>query len=399
MDLGKKNNIILGYPWLTRNNPTINWASGVVTLKGTPTPRYNDPQVVEQRYLLQYLGAAEQNNSELAAWIYTQQRNATTLQQVLGENHPHIWKLTLSMALTQATEKVEQKLPPQYTKYAKVFNEPGEGELPPRWSFDHGIDLKETSIPKVAMTYPMNPKEMEACKAFIDEHLKSGKIWKSQSPQASPFFFVQKKDGGLRPCQDFWYLNEHTVKNAYPLPLIFTLIDKLKGAKYFSKMDIQWGYNNLHIKEGDEWKAAFTTPFGLYEPLVMFFGQCNSLPTFQAFMDSTFGDMIAEGWLIIYMDNILVFAETSEECQEQTKWVLNRMKEEDLHLKLTKCTFDQTEVEYLGLIVKNREVLMDPTKLKAIEQWEPPKSVKVVRSFIGFCNFYWKFIPNFSAHA
>ena len=91
----------------------------------------------------------------------------------------------------------------------------------------------------------MNPKEMEACKVFIDEHLKSGKIRKSQSPQASPFFFVQKKDGGLRPCQDYWYLNEHTVKNAYSLPLIVTLIDKLRGAKYFSKMDIQWGYNNI----------------------------------------------------------------------------------------------------------------------------------------------------------
>ena len=96
------------------------------------------------------------------------------------------------------------------------------------------------------------------------------------------------------------------VKNAYPLPLISTLINKLKGAKYFSKMDIQLGYNNICIKEGDEWKATFTTPFGLYEPLVMFFGQCNSLPTFQAFMDSTFRDMIMEGWLIIYMDNVLV---------------------------------------------------------------------------------------------
>ena len=161
-------------------------------------------------------------------------------------------------------------------------------------------------------------------------------------------------------------------------------------------MDIQWGYNNICIKEGDEWKAAFTTPFGLYEPLVMFFGQCNSPPTFQAFMDSIFGDMIAEGWPIIYMDNVLVFAKTLEECQERTKRVLNQMKEEDLHLKLAKCAFDQTEVEYLGLIVRNGEVLMDPTKLRAMEQWEPPKSVKAVRSFIGFCNFHRKFIPNFS---
>ena len=197
----------------------------------------------------------------------------------------------------------------------------------------------------------MNLKEMEAYKAFIDEHLKSGKIRKSQSPQASPCFFVQKKDVGLRPCQDYQYLNEHMIKNTYLLPLISTLIDKLKGAKYFSKMDIQWGYNNIHIKEGDKWKATFTTPLGLYKPLVMFFGQCNSPPTFQAFMD-----------------DVLVFAETLEECQERTKQVLDRMKEEDLHLKLAKCTFNQTKVEYLGLIVRNGEVLMDPTKLKAVEQ-------------------------------
>ena len=113
-------------------------------------------------------------------------------------------------------------------------------------------------------------------------------------------------------------------------------------------------------------------------------------------MDSTFGDMIAEGWLIIYIDDVLIFAKTIEECQERTKQVLERMQEEDLHLKLAKCTFDQMEVEYLGLIVKDGEVLMDPTKLKAIEQWEPPTSVKAVRSFIRFCNFYQKFIPNFS---
>ena len=121
----------------------------------------------------------------------------------MGENHPHIRRLTLSTALAQATERVEQKLPPQYARYTKVFDEPGEGELPPQQLFNHRIELKEIFVPKVAKSYPMNSKEMEACKVFIDEHLKSGKIRKSQSPQASLFFFIQKKDSGLQPCQDY----------------------------------------------------------------------------------------------------------------------------------------------------------------------------------------------------
>ena len=318
LNLRKKNNIILGYPWLTRNNPWIDWTSGEVYLIGTPTPRHDEPEIVEQQYLLCYLGAVERDGLEYATSIFAQQRNAATLQRVLGEDHPHIWKLMLSAALAQVAEKVKHKPPPQYAKYTKVFDDPKDGKLPPWWPFDHGIMLKDTFVPRVAKMYPMNPKETEVCKEFIDENLKAGKIRKSQSPQASPFFFIQKKDGGLHPWQDYWYLNEHMVKNAYLLPLISTLINKLTGARYFSKMDVWWGYNNIHIKEGDKWKAMFITPYGLYEPMVMFFGQCNSPPTFQAFMDSTFRDMIVEGWLIIYMDNILVAATTLEECQEQT---------------------------------------------------------------------------------
>ena len=132
----------------------------------------------------------------------------------------------------------------------------------------------------------------------------------------------------------------------------------------------------------------FITPYSLYEPTVMFFGQYNSPPTFQAFIDSTFGDMIVEGWLIIYMDDVLVAAETKEGCQKWTKQVLERMQEEDLHLKLAKCAFNQMEVESLGLVVKNGEVHMNPTKLNAVQNWKPSKSVKAVQLFIGFCNFY-----------
>ena len=123
---------------------------------------------------------------------------------------------------------------------------------------------------------------------------------------ASPFFFVKKKDGGLRPIQDYRHLNAGTIKNAYPLPLINEIIDKLKGARIFSKVDVRWGYENIRIKEGDKWKAAFRTNHGLFEPLVMFFGLTNSPATFQAMMNELFKDLIAEGLVIVYMDDILI---------------------------------------------------------------------------------------------
>ena len=170
-------------------------------------------------------------------------------QQILGENQPSVGKLTLSTSLAQAAEKIGQKLPLQYAQYAKVFDELKAGKLLPRWPFDHAIDLEDTIVPKVAKAYPLNLKEMDACKEFIDKHLKSSKIQKSQSSQASPFFFVQKTNRGLHPCQDYQYLNEYMVKNAYPLPLISTIIGKLKGAKYFSKMDVQWGYKISEIRK------------------------------------------------------------------------------------------------------------------------------------------------------
>ena len=136
---------------------------------------------------------------------------------------------------------------------------------------------------------------------------------------ASPFFYVKKKDGKLRPCQDYHYLNEWTIKNAYPLPLISELMDKIQGAKYFTKLDICWGYNNIRIKDGDQWKAAFKTNRGLFKPTMMFFGMCNSPATFQSMMDATFKDLIDEGIIIIYMDDLFLFTKDLTSLKENTK--------------------------------------------------------------------------------
>ena len=256
--------------------------------------------------------------------------------------------------------------------------------------------MKPDFTPRNCKLYPLSPSEEKAMNEFIDENLAKGAIVPSQSPQASPFFFVGKKDGSLRPCQDYRYLNEWTVKNAYPLPRITDLLDKLKGAKIFTKMDIRWGYNNVRIHAPDRWKAAFKTARGLFEPTVMFFGLCNAPATFQAMMNDLFADMIDEGWLVIYVDDLLIFSQDIETHHARTARVLQRLREHQLCLKPEKCTFDATEIEYLGLIIRPERICMDPVKLDGVVKWQQPTTVKQVHSFLGFANFYRRFIANYS---
>ena len=216
---------------------------------------------------------------------------------------------------------------------------------------------------------------------------------------ASPFFFVKKKDGTLRPVQDYRKLNKMTVKNLYPLPLIQELIDKLKNAQVFSKMDIRWGYNNIRIKEGDEWKAAFRTNRGLFEPTVMFFGLTNSPATFQSFMNHILKRQIDEGHVIVYMDDILVFTDTVEEHCRIVNEVLRILEQNHLYLKPEKCIFESPYVDYLGIIVGNGTVRMDPKKVQAVSQWPTPEKKRDVQAFLGFCNFFRRFIRGFSGVA
>src|SRR3979490_3533532 len=160
----------------------------------------------------------------------------------------------------------------------------------------------------------MSPNEQRELDAFLEENLKNHRIHPSKSPMASPVFFVKKKDSGLHFVQAYWKLNNITIKNAYPLPLVPDIMNRIAStnAKYFTKLDIHWGYNNVHIREGDEWKAAFQTNCGLYEPLVMLFGLTNSLATFQTMMNEIFKELIDEGVVVVFIDDILLFTESLE---------------------------------------------------------------------------------------
>ena len=196
--------------------------------------------------------------------------------------------------------------------------------------------------------------------------------------------------------QDYCYLNEHTVKNNYPLLLITQLVDKLQGTKMFTKMDLRWGYNNIRIKEGNEWKAAFICHHGAFKLLVMFFGLCNSPSTFQTMMNKIFTDM--KDIVVVYIDNIMIFTKTDDpkEHDKIMLEVLRRLEENDLYIKPEKCTFHTTKVDFLGMIMGKDSIKMDQEKVKAILDWPAPLNVKGVRSFLGLANFYQRFIQDYA---
>jgi hypothetical protein len=191
--------------------------------------------------------------------------------------------------------------------------------LPTQTEWDHQINLTEDAPLEISSkVYNMTPREKEELNKFLDKNITSQRIKPSNSPYAAPCFFVPKKDGSLRLCQDYRKLNEVSIKDKTPLPLISEVIDQLKDAKYFNKLDIIWGYNNVQIREGDEWKAAFLTNQGLFEPTVMFFGMSNSPATFSRMMMTIFREMLQEGSLVNCMDDFAIPGETKYQLQERT---------------------------------------------------------------------------------
>ena len=199
-------------------------------------------------YLLRWLGLdVDRELSSLYDQWYPSKVDVSPREYLPQEDllDKSIQKITLSTQLTQDAKTSETSLPEWCKDFKDMFSEKTYDVLPPDRPYDHTIDLKPSFVSKIAKVYPLNPKEKEACQAFVEEHLKTGHILPSKSPQAAPFFFVPKKDDSLHPCQDYQYLTSHTVQNACPLPLIPELIDDMKDSTLFTKFDIHWGYNNI----------------------------------------------------------------------------------------------------------------------------------------------------------
>lgn len=285
-----------------------------------------------------------------------------------------------------------------YAEFESVFEDREAGTLPPHRSCDHTIPLEPGAKAPFGPLYTLSQKELEALKEYLDENLEKGFIRRSESPAGAPVLFVPKKDGGLRLCVDYRALNSITVKNRCPLPLISETLDRLRTAKYFTKLDLKGAYNLIRIAEGDEWKTAFRTRYGHFEYTVMPFGLTNAPATFQAFLNDVLREFL-DSFVVIYLDDILIYSETLEEHHEHVRNVLRRLRDAELQVKLEKCQFHVQKVEFLGYVISPDGISMDPAKVEAIVSWPTPKSVRDIQVFIGFANFYRRFVKNFSAIA
>ena len=187
---------------------------------------------------------------------------------------------------------------------------------------------------------------------------------------------------------DYQYLNEWTIKNNYPLPLISDVLENIRTKRVFTKIDLRWGYNNVRIKEGDEWKMAFTTLEGSFEPMVIFFRLTNLPATFQAMMNELLRDLINTGKIAAFIDDIIIGMETEEGHDELLAEVTKRMEENDLYIKPKKCKWKVREVGFLGVIIGPEGIKMEKEKMKGVLEWLTPKCVKDVQKFLGLANYY-----------
>ncbi|KAI2645310.1 Transposon Tf2-6 polyprotein [Labeo rohita] len=327
--------IILGHPWLITHDPLISWTSNRIIHWGATCQ-----ELCLRAKVGTCSGESEAPNVDLEA------------------------------------------IPVQYRDLAEVFSKLSAARLPPHRPYDLAIDLVPGAVLPRGHLYSLSAQEQLAMEEYVAEGLRSGTIRPSSSPAAAGFFFVKKKkDGGLRPCVDYRGLNQITMKNRHPLPLTNTALDALSGAHFFTKLDLRSAYNLVRIREGDEGKTAFITPTGHYETLVMPFGLCNS-PA------ANISSMTFSGtcW-------------TQEEHTQHVRAVLQRLLAHQLYCKLEKCAFHQHTTTFLGFVISAQGVAMDPQKLEAVRAWPLPTSLKQLQRFLGFANFYRRFIRDFSSTA
>lgn len=225
----------------------------------------------------------------------------------------------------------------------------------------------------------------------VQEMLAKGIFQPSTSPFSSPMLLVKKKDGSWRPCVDYRHLNALTIIGQFPIPIFDELVDELAGASWFSCLDLNSGFHQIRMKEGEEFKTAFQTHFGHFEFKVMSFGLCGAPATFQGAMNTTLQPLLRK-CVLVFFDDILVYSQSFEAHLLHLQAVFQLLSKDKWQVKLTKCSFAQRQISYLGHVISKEGVSTDDSKVAAIVSWPTPTNVKELRSFLGLSGYYRKFV-------
>jgi hypothetical protein len=391
-----KYDAILGQSWLQSLNPNIDWIKQSISLTHDgrrhsftattdPMPYHATKNLLNSLLITKASLKQSIRRRDVELLILVQHTSDTTL---------HLSSIDQSQESDEYTEQRKALL----TEFNDVFPPKLPPGLPPRREVDHKIELVPDAKPVIRPTYAMSAKELEELSRQLNELTAAGFIRPSKSPYASPVLFVKKKDGTTRMCVDYRALNQMTIKNRYPLPRIDELFDRLQGAKYFTKLDLVSGYHQMRIEDGDVEKTAFRCRYGHWEYLVMPFGLTNAPASFMHLMNQILRPFL-DRTVIVFLDDILIYSRTFEEHQRHVREVLETLRKHKLYAKESKCEIYQRRVEFLGHRIDEDGLHMMTEKLDAIRDWPTLTKVDDIRSFLGLCGFYRRFIKDFSAIA
>ena len=403
------NDVILGMTWLRRLNPKINWRRNLVrlwhrnrnhtfkvithntstrVLQNSQLQQQLPPERQEQQQTEQLQSHPVQCSIITARGVRKMFKKEQVESLILGT-------VTIKTETEEKKEVLEKCTREIRSEYKDLFPEELPPGLPPKREVDHRIELLPGSQPVYRSIYKMSPGELDEMRKQLDQLLSNGFIRPSTSPFGAPVLFVKKKDGSLRMCIDYRGLNMLTVKNRYPLPRCDELFDRIRGAKYFSKLDLRSGYHQVRIHPDDIPKTAFRTRYGHFEFLVLPFGLTNAPATFMHMMNSIFRPYL-DKFVIVFLDDILIYSRSLAEHRRHVRQALDLLRENRLYANAKKCSFFKESLSFLGHVVSAEGISMEKDKVKAIQDWPPPVNVSGVRSFLGLAGYYRKFVRNFS---
>ncbi|GKA75195.1 putative reverse transcriptase domain-containing protein [Tanacetum coccineum] len=368
---------IIGMDWLSKYSAVIDCAKKIVRI-----PSKSEILIVRGD------GCSEGHRTRLNIISCTKVQ-----KYLLKGSHVFLAHVT-TKEIEDKSEKKRLEDVPIVKDFPDVFPEDLPG-LPPTRQVEFQIDLVPGAAPVARAPYRLAPSEMKELSEQLKELSDKGFIRPSSSPWGAPVLFVKKKDGSFRMCIDYRELNKLTVKNRYPLPRIDDLFDQLQGSSIYSKIDLRSGYHQLKVREEDISKTAFRTRYGHYEFQVMPFGLTNAPAVFMDLMNRVCKPYL-DKFVIVFIDDILIYSKNKQEHEEHLKIILELLKKEELYAKFSKCEFWIPKVQFLGHVIDNKGIHVDPAKIESVKDWASPKTPTEIRQFLGLAGYYRRFIEGFS---